>query len=141
MCEKLQKYLNRTELVGECREWTGCLNTDGYPRAGEKGNSNIKVHREVFFLVNGFYPDVVRHSCDNPICIEPSHLIDGTNLDNIRDRVERGRSNNHMDQETFEKIVDLKSLGKSYKEISYEVGRSIKSIDYALNERAGKVKG
>lgn len=34
---------------------------------------------------------VVRHKCDNPKCIEPSHLEIGTQADNMADKVKRGR--------------------------------------------------
>lgn len=42
--------------------------------------------------LDGIAGVVVRHTCDNPRCINPDHLIGGTKADNNRDRVVRGRS-------------------------------------------------
>lgn len=36
--------------------------------------------------------EVVRHSCDNPRCVNPRHLLAGTPRDNARDSIERGRA-------------------------------------------------
>jgi len=35
---------------------------------------------------------LLRHTCDNPPCVNPAHLIPGTDLENVADRVGRGRS-------------------------------------------------
>lgn len=40
---------------------------------------------------------VVMHVCDNPSCINPNHLVVGTQRDNIWDRTRKGRSAKHLD--------------------------------------------
>ena len=35
---------------------------------------------------------IVRHTCDNPACINPEHLVLGTPKDNTHDMLERGRA-------------------------------------------------
>lgn len=48
-------------------------------------------HRKVHYASTGELPEVVRHKCDNPRCINPDHLESGTYVDNMRDCKERGR--------------------------------------------------
>jgi hypothetical protein len=55
------------------------------------------LHRLVYVHHNGLLLEdianqVVRHTCDNPRCVNPMHLVLGTRADNNRDRAERGRS-------------------------------------------------
>jgi len=53
----------------------------------------LLAHRYAYRLLKGPIEGfVIRHSCDNPICVRPSHLIAGTHADNARDRVARGRA-------------------------------------------------
>lgn len=51
----------------------------------------IGAHRMAFLLTHGHLPTVVRHTCDNPGCVNPAHLQGGTYADNARDMVERNR--------------------------------------------------
>lgn len=50
------------------------------------------LHRAVFYEAHGYLPEVVRHTCDNGRCIEITHLVPGTQKDNVRDMYERGRA-------------------------------------------------
>lgn len=62
-----------------------------------------KLHRYSYFLKNSegltskewiikYKNMVIMHKCDNPSCINPEHLRLGTQIDNIKDRVKKGRS-------------------------------------------------
>ena len=63
---------------------------------GGKPKRTVKLHRAVYCDYHGLSLDyiegmVVRHICDNPRCINPLHLMLGTQQDNIDDMMERGR--------------------------------------------------
>lgn len=70
----------------------GCWLLDTpYPRVSVDGNG-IQLSRLLFRYLHGYLPEVVRHTCDDPRCVNPRHLKGGTQSDNIRDRDERGRT-------------------------------------------------
>ena len=63
----------------------------GYGHTNREGK-HVALHRAVFFDEHGYYPEVVRHTCDNSRCINIDHLIGGTQADNMADMVSRGRA-------------------------------------------------
>lgn len=71
--------------------WPWMAGVDRYGRFCDENGKTIGAHTYAFFLANGYFAEVSRHSCDNTICCNPSHVIDGSHIDNVRDRVERGR--------------------------------------------------
>src|SRR5215472_8243260 len=56
-------------------------------------SSSVGAHRLAWILTFGPVPEgmVVRHKCDRPNCVRPDHLELGTQSDNARDRIHRGR--------------------------------------------------
>ena len=77
-----------------CWEYRGSISDRGYAVVKNKGK-RLYVHRMMYLSRVGPIPEghVVRHKCDNPPCINPDHLETGTQVDNMRDKSERGRGN------------------------------------------------
>lgn len=81
----------------ECWPWKAYVDPQGYGHffvrkvAGK--NACMRATRVMIWLEEGPFPAelVVRHSCDNPPCVNPAHLKLGTHADNVRDKVERQR--------------------------------------------------
>ena len=81
----------------DCWRWSGAYfrpsNESGpYGRFCARSTST-PAHRAAYRFANGAIAPgmVVRHTCDNPACCNPAHLVIGTHADNARDREERGR--------------------------------------------------
>lgn len=79
------RFLERARAVGECLEYDGARNADGYGvvrlRSGRRRGSGrlVLAHRLAFALANGAVPGgteevLVDHTCSNRACVRPSHL-------------------------------------------------------------------
>lgn len=73
-----------------CWEWTGARLKAGYGLFWYQ-NKLQTAHRSAFHMTNGEFPEVVMHTCDNPCCVNPQHLVGGTQKQNIADRDAKGR--------------------------------------------------
>jgi hypothetical protein len=95
---RVWKYVPSWLPEDRCWPWQGAASTRV---GGNRGVLNLPGSRKqilatrvIFEDLHGYLPKVVRHSCDNPICVNPGHLLPGTQLENTRDSIERGR---HVD--------------------------------------------
>lgn len=63
-------------------------------------------------VFHGAIPDdlQVLHECDNPPCANPAHLKLGTNADNVRDRVVRGREGDRRGHRNGAAILDERAV-------------------------------
>jgi hypothetical protein len=89
---RLWARVDRSAGFFECWPWTGTRSPKGYGFIWLDG-TNRRVHRVVYELAIGPIPDDmwVLHHCDNPPCCNPAHLWLGTNADNMRDMLAKGR--------------------------------------------------
>ena len=77
----------------------GCLlfphtSTGGYGSVHVTGRGSMRAHRYAWGLSRGVAapPDrEVMHRCDTPNCVNPEHLSLGSHLENIADKVKKGR--------------------------------------------------
>lgn len=77
-----------------CWLWTGSLLSDDAPYGiVTVGGVRYLAHRISYELFVGPIPDslIIRHRCDVPQCVQPRHLLPGTQADNVQDKVDRGR--------------------------------------------------
>ncbi len=89
LSDRLDFYTDKT---GDCWEWQNAK-TKGYGVLTHEGRLHY-AHRLSWFVHNGDIPTgmCVLHECDNPACINPSHLFIGTHKANMTDRCEKGRT-------------------------------------------------
>ena len=94
LTEKQRKafFKKQAPNSGGCIEWIGSRSSDGYGRFWASGRVR-GAHRVAYAVAFGTYPEAghVLHRCDNPACVNPSHLFIGTHSDNMRDMYEKGR--------------------------------------------------
>lgn len=90
--ERFWSYVDRSDDVDRCWIWRGNVGSSGYGRFGINCGRYL-AHRVSYMIFNGHFPDemFICHTCDNPLCVNPSHLFLGTNQDNIADMVRKGR--------------------------------------------------
>jgi hypothetical protein len=93
-----QRFWALVNKTDGCWLWAGSLNrAGGYGRFAKyvlgSHASTVGAHRFSYILAHGEIPDglVVRHTCDTPACVNPSHLVLGTQQDNVQDQIDRGR--------------------------------------------------
>jgi DNA-binding XRE family transcriptional regulator len=85
-------------------------NKDGYIKV-TRNKKNFLLHRLVYSEQNGEIPkkSVILHTCDNPSCINIEHLRLGTQQDNLKDMLDKGR---HRTKSPKEKTIKPKLIAE-----------------------------
>lgn len=129
--------------MDNCITHEGTLDRKGYGRVWSPEAQNIRfAHRIAYVEAHGLrladiQGQVVRHACDNPACVNPDHLLLGTQAENIRDMDTRGRrakdtNNSKFDQTTIDRVFELREQGLLHRQIASQLGMSRSHVSSVL---------
>lgn len=144
-----KRFWSKVQKSGGCWLWLGALDGKGYGYlAGTRGLPAVKAHRVSYEWHSGepIPPGIfVCHVCDNPPCVNPEHLFLGTNADNMRDMVSKGRQACHegalnpnvkLTEQQLDVMLELRRGGMVQTEIASRFGVSQSAVSAILSGRA-----
>lgn len=147
--ERFWKKVNKSSPT-ECWLWMGAKHPDGYGQICKDGQS-VHAHRIAWELTYGEIPKgmSVLHRCDQPSCVNPTHLFLGNQIDNIKDmcskkRDKHPRGENHVGAKlTIIQVSEIRgALRNNYKglvpQLAMKYGVSIGAIRGIKSNRTWK---
>lgn len=119
--QRFWDLVNTSDDINSCWEWKGSRSGryGKFKISGDGISTNIHAHRYSYYLLNHYYPDsaeYVCHKCDNTFCVNPYHLFLGTQFDNMRDMVAKGRNTDNTGDKnpncklSSEKVAQMRKL-------------------------------
>lgn len=114
--------------AADCWLWHGSRDPRGYGQLtiSRISRAPVKAHRVAYALAHGRWPAAsVLHSCDTPACVNPAHLRVGTQAENIREAIEKGRwqsSGPKLTSADRALIVALREAGTLQRDVARQFG-------------------
>ena len=142
--ERFEKKFKKVPLG--CWEWQASKHPKGYASFSLDGKVT-GAHRASFKLYVGEVQKgmCVCHRCDNPGCVNPSHLYLGTNAENTHDRDNKGRGSYGEGRPnaklTEQKVNEIKGkwlAGNTMASIGREYGVSRQTISTIIHLKKWK---
>lgn len=90
------KFWKQVTSKGLCWVWRGTKSSRGYGLVSVRGEL-MRAHRVSYVMAYGSISvdKLACHTCDNPACVNPLHIYEGTDKDNVADCIARGRRSGH----------------------------------------------
>jgi hypothetical protein len=130
--DELIRFVDKVDKTeGGCHIWTGGTNGQGYGCFLVDGKI-VGAHRVAWAIAHERWAlGLVLHKCDTPLCVNPDHLYEGDNSQNMIDKSQRGplHCKQKLTPDDVREIRRLLFLGcYTHQEISEQFGVDRSSI-------------
>ena len=126
---------------GDCWEWKRSKSWNGYGKFWD-GTKIEGAQRMAWRLAHGDIPHglYICHHCDNPGCCNPNHLFAGTQMDNMADMKQKGRSHRNRGVKlNIDEVFEIRRLysagGITHREIGKMFNISRRHIGQIVNNK------
>lgn len=132
-----------------CWLWLGTVvSRMGYGQFQIDGQLHY-AHRASWLLHNGSISEgrFILHRCDNPSCVNPSHLFEGTHKDNMRDMALKGRAKVRRGEEgtlaklTWADVNQIRESSRPQRALAAQYGVSQSTIGRAMRKETFQEAG
>lgn len=111
-----KRFFKKVNLTDICWLWIGSLAPGGYGSFWD-GDKLCRAHRWAFsyFKKQEIKPgNFICHKCDIPSCVNPDHLFQGTNQENVQDSISKGRFHTKERIGKLSEFLKGNKLGKKF---------------------------
>lgn len=133
----VRNFMQNVQIVESgCWEWTASTFPNGYGRF--RLGTIQYAHRFSYYIFKGDLCDgmEVCHTCDNPKCVNPAHLWQGTKSENLRDAATKGRTNTvKLTPDDVRRVRFMHNLKYSISDIANHFGVTTTIIYDIVNRR------
>ena len=136
----MERFWEKVDKSGDCWEWIASCDRGGYGQFSV-GFKKYRAHRFAWELVNGPITTgmCVCHTCDNRKCVRIDHLFLGTFAENLKDMVDKGRSNvgvRHWNSKlTDVQTVEIRDSDQTCRQLAKDFGVSFQTVSKIKNEK------
>jgi hypothetical protein len=90
--DPIERFFSKVAVTDDCWLWKANTDNNGYGLFGFDGKQ-WRAHRYMKHITDGLDTSkpIVMHTCDNPACVNPDHLVNGTIQENNLDKISKGR--------------------------------------------------